>query len=193
MQNSALAWIAPLSLGAAVMFALDPDAGRRRRALLRDRTASLTRRSGGAATGFMQDLRNRATGVASRLRGRRDDPHDDRVIEARVRAAIGRVATHPGAIALASVDGIVELNGPVFAREHDEIIRAVQRTAGVLAVIDRMSQHEGAANVPGLQGEVPMRERSNRWSRLAMCTACTAAALLFYAVAHRARAADELS
>lgn len=185
MPNSMLSWIAPLSVGAAVMFVLDPGDGRRRRAMLRDRSARLARRTSRRAVGFAQDVRNRTKGMAAGLRSGRDAITDDPIIEARVRTAIGRVATHSGAIAVASIDGIVELNGPVLAREHDDVIRAVELTEGVTAVVDHMSQHEDAANIPGLQGEGSLPESTKQRAPLGLYAACGAAALLFYAATRR--------
>src|SRR5688500_12575064 len=121
-QQHSLSWIAPLSLGAALMYLLDPSDGRRRRARLRDQSASLAHRTGARTGGVARDLQNRARGVAARWRDDDDGGLvDDAVVEARVRTAIGRVSTHPGAIAVAVVGGIVELNGPVLAWEHDAV------------------------------------------------------------------------
>src|SRR5688500_15986079 len=104
MTNQSLSWVGPLSLGATLMYLLDPAAGRRRRALLRDRTASLARRTAEASNALACDLQNRASGLRAQLEHRHDDrPVDDTVIEARVRSRLGRVSTHPGAIGVASV------------------------------------------------------------------------------------------
>src|SRR5688500_4559928 len=132
MQHS-LSWIGPLSLGAALMYLFDPSDGRRRRAQLGDRTVSAARRTREGATAAARDCQNRARGVAARLRDEDDAGLVvDAIVDARVRTAIGRVSTHPGAIAVAVVGGIVELNGPVLASEHDAVIDAVANTRGVL-------------------------------------------------------------
>ena len=183
-MHRGLAWMASIGFGAVMMYVLDPADGRRRRASLRDQAASVTRRSGRSVRRLGHDWRNRASGVVARMRSH-GRVVDDAVVEARVRSALGRVCSHPGAVAVASVDGIVELNGPVLAREYDELIDEVERTPGVLAVVDHMSQHDDASNVPGLQGEGSVPEASRGWPVWAMGTACSAAALLFYAAAYR--------
>ena len=50
-------------LGAAVMYLLDPDRGRRRRALIRDQAVKLNRQTREAVSGRVEDLSNRAKGM----------------------------------------------------------------------------------------------------------------------------------
>lgn len=52
-----------VAAGAALMYFLDPDRGRTRRALLRDKVVGLSNDLGDAAAGTARDLRNRAQGV----------------------------------------------------------------------------------------------------------------------------------
>jgi osmotically-inducible protein OsmY len=138
------------------MYLLDPTTGRRRRALLRDRAMRFVRDAADAATGLACDLSNRASGVRARLqqlqqRGA-ESSVDDTVLEARVRSSLGRVTSNPGAIQVTSVSGVVTLTGPVLASEHDAVYRTVSRVPGVAPVIDRLTLHESAASVSGLQG-----------------------------------------
>ena len=58
-----------LAVGAAAMFIFDPDQGRRRRALARDKAVRYGKEAGDFATGTAKDLRNRAYGVAAETRG----------------------------------------------------------------------------------------------------------------------------
>jgi hypothetical protein len=154
MTNQSLSWVGPLSVGAALMYMFDPVGGTRRRAMLRDQAAHLARRTRFASSAVASDLENRVAGLRSRLLTAADaTPVDDSVLEARVRSKLGRVSTHPGAIGVSSVDGIVTLTGPVLAHEHGTICRAVERVNGVVDVIDQTTEHEHAGTVPGLQGE----------------------------------------
>lgn len=50
-------------VGAAVMYLLDPDGGRRRRALIRDQAVKLNRQTREAVSGRVEDLSNRAKGM----------------------------------------------------------------------------------------------------------------------------------
>jgi hypothetical protein len=54
-----------ICLGAGLMYLLDPDRGRRRRALLRDKFVGLSNDVGDAVSKTARDLRNRAQGVVA--------------------------------------------------------------------------------------------------------------------------------
>ncbi|MGH7264336.1 MAG: YtxH domain-containing protein, partial [Candidatus Rokuibacteriota bacterium] len=62
--------VSGLGVGAALTYFLDPQAGRRRRALVRDKVARLVNKTGAAAGATARDVRNRALGTAAELRGR---------------------------------------------------------------------------------------------------------------------------
>lgn len=144
-----------LLLGAGLMYYLDPDRGRRRRAMVRDQMVHYGHKADRAMDTAARDIRNRAVGVASEARGRirGGDDAPPSVVEARVRSALGRAASHPGALgASADQDGRVTLTGPVLTDEVDRVISAVESVRGVRDVIDRMEVHESPAGVPGLQG-----------------------------------------
>lgn len=56
-------WLLALCLGACAMFFLDPDHGKRRRALIRDKGTKLNRVSREELDGRSRDLRNRLNGM----------------------------------------------------------------------------------------------------------------------------------
>ena len=58
-----------LGIGAAAMYFFDPENGRRRRALARDKFNHYQRELTTYAEGTAQDLRNRAQGMAAEARG----------------------------------------------------------------------------------------------------------------------------
>jgi gas vesicle protein len=58
-----------LALGAIAMFIFDPQQGRRRRALARDKMAHYSREVGDFATRTTKDLQNRAYGLAKDAEG----------------------------------------------------------------------------------------------------------------------------
>lgn len=60
---------AGFALGALAMFILDPDQGRRRRALARDKIVHYQRRASDMVSGTAKDLGNRAYGMAAETRG----------------------------------------------------------------------------------------------------------------------------
>jgi uncharacterized membrane protein len=74
------------------------------------------------------------------------------VLQERVRAALGRVVSHPHAIKVDASDGHVILSGPILAAEEHRLVYAVQAVAGVKDVETRFDSHTQPANVPSLQG-----------------------------------------
>ncbi|MEZ0335666.1 MAG: BON domain-containing protein [Gemmatimonadales bacterium] len=141
--------------GIGLTYLLDPDRGASRRALVRDKAASAGRRLADNLDATARDLRNRAKGSAAELRARlgREEVNDG-VLQERVRSAIGRVLSHPGAIDVDVVDGRATLRGEVLADEVDHLLAAVRGVRGVSEVIDQTSVHPTPDGVPSLQGEV---------------------------------------
>ncbi|MCL4762210.1 MAG: hypothetical protein KJ018_10645, partial [Burkholderiales bacterium] len=95
--------------GAVAMYLLDPDKGRRRRAIARDRTLRALRQVDRVLDAASSDARQRARGLAARTRrlaAPAPAPDDLQLIE-RVRARIGRVFSLPHAIHVVALDGRV--------------------------------------------------------------------------------------
>ena len=141
-------------IGLGLAYLLDPDRGATRRARVRDQAASAGRRLTDNLDAKSRDLRNRARGTAAELKARlRREDVDDETLRARVRSAIGRVVSHPGAIEVDVADRRVTIRGPVLADEANELIRTVRGVRGVSDVIDQTSVHSTPDGVPALQGE----------------------------------------
>lgn len=145
--------------GAALMYFLDPNTGRRRRALVRDQVVHAAHKTGDAVDATSRDISNRARGVVADLRGRLDggDVTDDTLTE-RIRARIGAVGGHASAIQASVSEGIVTLSGPILADEIDRLLRRVRAVRGVRGVEDRLEVHAEPDGVPSLQGQ-PRRPR----------------------------------
>jgi uncharacterized membrane protein/uncharacterized protein YwbE len=94
--------------------------------------------------------------AGARRKIRREQP-DDVVLRERVRAALGRVASHPHAINVKARDGRVTLSGPILAAEEHRVVSAVQAVAGVQAVATRFDTRTDPAGVPSLQGGMGQR------------------------------------
>ncbi|HEX6615034.1 MAG TPA: SRPBCC family protein [Gemmatimonadales bacterium] len=142
-----------LALGAGLMYLLDPNRGARRRNTMRDKVVHARRlaREGWDATSH--DLANRSRGLAAAARSRLSpDGADDWVVEQRVRAALGRVVSHPSAIAVNASEGRVTLSGPVLADEVEGLLACARTVRGVEAVENRLAVHESGEHVPALQG-----------------------------------------
>lgn len=150
-----------LGVGAALMYLLDPDRGRRRRALLRDQLVHAGRRLREARRVTAVDISNRTNGLwaeASRWLREDGDASDAELIE-RVRSKLGRVVSHPHAIEVAAQDGHVTLNGPILNEEVRPLLSCVQRVEGVRSVEDRLAAYPQAGRVSALQGGRPRSRR----------------------------------
>lgn len=146
-------------VGAGAMYLLDPDRGARRRSLLRDRGVHVGHKLGDGLAATARDARNRTAGAAAELRSRfRKDQADDEVLHERVRSAIGRVVSHPGAISVIVSQARVTLVGHVLAHELDALIERVSRVRGIEEVHNELEIHHTADGVPDLQGEGRSRE-----------------------------------
>lgn len=140
--------------GAALMYFLDPQQGRRRRALVRDQLEHARHAAGEAVQRTRADTRNRAGGLIAEARARtrgKGTPPDQTLVD-RVRAEMGRVVSHPGSIIVTADGGRVVVSGPILAKEVDPFLSCVRRVRGVDEVENRLDVHETPGNVPGLQG-----------------------------------------
>jgi hypothetical protein len=161
--SSAFTWVA---LGAAVtMYLLDPDRGRRRRSLVRDKIVHLTRVGVQGALRGRWKLLRQARGVRIRVRAklRPAEPVSDEVLAERTRAKMGVVVTHAHAIKVNVHNGVVTLSGPILRREAKALTRRVKRLDGVHGLVDHLERHSSVNGVPALQGSVPRRKRRASW------------------------------
>jgi hypothetical protein len=151
MDNRSL--LSGVAIGAALALAFDPEQGRRRRALIRDKMTRGTRRTGETLDATARDVRNRARGIAAAARARLSHEEvDDRRLLERVRSRLGRVCSHPHAIDVDVREGEVTMRGPVLAWEVRDLLNAAASVAGVQSVINELEPHESAEGVPSLQG-----------------------------------------
>lgn len=137
-------------LGAATGAGLAFFGNRRRRAYLRDKLYSYTKHGWEAANRKALDLAHRTKGTFAELRGRFEGPVPDDILVERVRAALGHVTNHAHAIEVHAEDGDVRLSGPVDAREHARIFRAVEAVRGVHGLEDHT--HAANAQIPMVHG-----------------------------------------
>jgi uncharacterized membrane protein len=131
------------------MYLLDPDRGRRRRALARDQTVHYLHETADATGTATRDLRHRGVGLVGKSRRRLQPvPPSGEALADRVRARLVEVTRYPGAIGVEVRDGIVTLAGPVLRQEADEVRRVVADFPGVTGVEDRLEIKERASDLP---------------------------------------------
>ena len=67
-MNKGVTMVGGAGLGAGLMYLLDPDKGRRRRALIRDQAMHSARTTRGAAEATMRDTQHRTRGIVSSIK-----------------------------------------------------------------------------------------------------------------------------
>ncbi|HEX6984507.1 MAG TPA: BON domain-containing protein, partial [Planctomycetaceae bacterium] len=121
--------------GAGMMYFLDPDRGRRRRAGLVDRAVRLVHETEELWEKGCRDLANRSYGLAAEAKRAVAPGHpDDHVLVARVRSVLGHHVCDAKAVEADALNGIVTLRGTVRPGEPERLIPAVERIAGVRGV-----------------------------------------------------------
>jgi hypothetical protein len=147
--------VSGMILGASAMYILDPQQGRRRRALARDRAVHGAHLLGRWINCHARDLANRAIGQIAEWRSDMRDRArsiDDDTLISRVRAQLGHVVGHPGSLEISAQDGIVTIRGPVLDHEVHKIRERISQTRGVRECRIELDAQESSGRVPGLQG-----------------------------------------
>lgn len=151
-MNKKAALVGGLGLGAALMYLFDPDRGRRRRALIRDKAEGAANKAGDYAGKMSRDLRNRAYGLVAETKSmfQHEEVTDEALID-RVRAALGHHSVHVGAIDVSAVSGAIILNGRVSAKEVPDLLRAVRSVRGVKRVENQLVMLPEEGSIPSWQ------------------------------------------
>jgi hypothetical protein len=133
----------PLTAGAAtgatLMYMADPDRGRRRRAVARDRTFAAVRRSGRRADKLGRRTSSKLTGMASwavHLPARSGQFVDDQMLTDRIMSQVFRDRAIPhGRVNINVQDGVAILRGVLDQPEQiRELREAVEHVRGVREV-----------------------------------------------------------
>jgi hypothetical protein len=179
-------------VSAGVMYLFDPNLGKRRRSLLRDKVTHVRNKTRKAADVTLRDMEHRVYGTFCELRAKvRGRDSSDRVVEDRVRSKIGRYLSHPSSVELCVCDGRVTLSGPILAAEVGSLLRAVKSVAGVRQIENLLEVHASPENISALQGGVrrtgePTEWMQVNWSPTARLIAgTTGAALMINCLAKR--------
>lgn len=142
------------AIGGGLMFLMDPQRGRSRRAWLIDKTTSFVRGTGQSFYKTGQHLANRAYGGVEELRGQymSGGPTSSEQLLQRVRSEMGHMVSHPRLIqVMADANGSVTLSGQILVSEADRLVSRIESLPGVNLVINRLEvktseQDLGAGN-----------------------------------------------
>jgi osmotically-inducible protein OsmY len=122
-------------VGAALAYLFDPQSGRRRRALLRDRSAAFVRQGGRSTARAGRAVASEAYGVSQKVQHLKEEPkeYDDATLAQKVQTEIFRDADVPkGQINVNAEDGIVVLRGEVKRPELiEELVEKTRQVQGV--------------------------------------------------------------
>jgi osmotically-inducible protein OsmY len=125
-------------VGAALAYLIDPQNGRRRRALLRDKSAAYVRRSGDKTAQAGRAVAVEAHGVAQKAQHLKEEPkeYDDATLAQKVQSEVFRDPDVPkGQINVNAEDGIVVLRGEVERPElMEELVERTRNVQGVREV-----------------------------------------------------------
>lgn len=137
--------------GAAAMYYFDPLAGRRRRALVRDKGVSMRHDLEDYAETRSKHAADRMQGAAARVRARMDDrPLSDHQLHERIRSKLGRLVEHPHQVTVEVMEGQVVLSGPISDDESEQLIDTVAEMQGVESVECRMTGPDTGMGETGL-------------------------------------------
>ncbi len=153
-MNNKTAIVGAVGLGAALMYFLDPDRGRRRRALVRDKVESAGNKATDYAEKMGRDIRNRAYGVVAETKSlfQHEEVTDDVLVD-RVRAKLGRYKVH---VDVQAHDGVVSLSGPIVESALPMVLRAVRFVRGVKEVNNQMNVQKDAEELPAMPSTEPL-------------------------------------
>ena len=108
MKTGRLAWTfaGMFGAGAVTMYFADPNRGKRRRAVLKDTVVHSGHHLQRFGRRFRRDFEHRVEGAIAETQHLFDEgPVSDAVLEQRIRTALGRAVSHPGAIEVNCTDG----------------------------------------------------------------------------------------
>ncbi len=131
-----VASVSALLIGGGLMYLFDPQAGNRRRAIARDRTRKLVRKTSHRSLQLFRHSRNRASGVLSLLVRNLISTGgvSDRKVLGRIKSSLGRSIKQPHAVAVVVKNGAVMLRGYLDRHEISKVVQAVQEIPGVRAI-----------------------------------------------------------
>lgn len=133
-----------LGLGAGCMYFCDPTQARRRQARIRDQLARTVRRAECWFDKAIRDAGHRLEGTVAELQAMFDQGvPSDQVLCDRIRATLGRHASHPRLIKVQADQGHVILVGQVPEEEMRCVVSAVANVRGVRSIDNQLDTQLG--------------------------------------------------
>ncbi len=151
-MNRGLMLLGGICLGVGLMYVLDPDRGRARRALARDKMGSLVLHTNTTVGKTARHLGNQTRGMVAETRRRmRRDNISDQELADRVRSALGELVPDPRTLHINVQNGRVSLSGPVLLSQVQSLVEQTAMIPGVVGVNNRLTVYQNPADVPAPQ------------------------------------------
>jgi hypothetical protein len=141
-------------LGAGLMYLLDPQGGRGRRAVARDKSVSALKKGGTVAAKTSRHLGNKTKGLIAEAGTKLRDSdlvgdltHQGKALLAKVQRKVRRAVSYPAAIQAVVEEGKVILHGLVLASEVAGLLVAIEAVEGVTEVQNYLEVHESSQDL----------------------------------------------
>jgi hypothetical protein len=144
-------FVVGIGLGAAIAYMGDPQTGQHRRALAKDQVMRAGRRTRRALDASGRDLVTRAAGFITRTSRETDSSMNDARLVERVRARVRQSCSHPRAIGVEALNGVVTLSGPILADEAAAVLGAVWHVPGLQMIRNELAVFHSSRGATGLQ------------------------------------------
>jgi osmotically-inducible protein OsmY len=130
-----------LGAGLALMFFLDPANGRRRRAVVQEKSTHYAREAAHQRDVLARRVLGHLRGAMAAIRQQvqPEPPVEDAILLERVRAAMGHLVPDPRGVDVRVRCGTVILKGPASAAQIEELVACAGRVRGVREVDNRLS------------------------------------------------------
>jgi hypothetical protein len=160
-MNKRWAMLGGLGLGAALMYVLDPVAGRLRRRAVTDGTGP--RKAARTIGRVSREIGKEAWGLLAEAESVFSGPiEDDEMLAERVRTRLSRTLTTPENVQVLVEGGVVTLAGTVAAADFDLLVSSVLRVKGVRDVNDQLDVRPTANGARDFEDTPAAEDRTAR-------------------------------
>ncbi len=130
--------------GIGTMFFFDPDDGRHRRALVRDKLLHYSKKAPRMIQNAHINILNRLHGLVYDIaRSFQPEPGvADDVLEGRVLSKVGHVMEKPGVIEVKARNGVISLSGPVYPEESEKLLTTIAIIPGVQKIENHLKKRQ---------------------------------------------------
>jgi hypothetical protein len=146
-MNKGLTILGAMGIGAGLMYVFDPDKGKKRRALMRDRledTARKTRRQIDRKSHEVGDL---VSSIGASIKAPfTNGPLSDNDLLARVKEKVIEILPDTQDIKVRARNGIVTLGGWLPQRELDHLVKSVSSIPGVSSITNKLRLNDSHTN-----------------------------------------------